>query len=160
MPSTDKRPSADKVKEFIGKYINLNTMTQTSLVYDKLIGRKHVHNKYTDEDFDEDLGSVLRRSGCKDEKIAFILEKSNMLDSSFLERMNTLLANEEVPGLFEGGEYTTLMTKCKEGAQREEQVEEMQKSLAVKSQELQVKNETANAKLKQMVKDQQEAEKK
>lgn len=36
----------------------------------------------------------------------------------------------------------------------------MQKSLAVKSQELQAKNEAANAKLKQMFKDQQEAEKK
>lgn len=34
----------------------------------------------------------------------------------------------------------------------------MQKSLAVKSQELQAKNEAANAKLKQMFKDQQEAE--
>ena len=33
--------------------------------------------------------------------------------------MNTLLANGEVPGLFEGDEYTTLMTQCKEGAQRE-----------------------------------------
>lgn len=41
-----------------------------------------------------------------------------------------------------------------------EQVEELQKSLALKSQELHAKNEAANAKLKQMVKDQQEAEKK
>ncbi|XP_046627104.1 dynein heavy chain, cytoplasmic isoform X5 [Neodiprion virginianus] len=78
-----------------------------------------VHNKYTGEDFDEDLRQVLRRSGCKDEKIAFILDESNVLDSGFLERMNTLLANGEVPGLFEGDEYTTLMTQCKEGAQRE-----------------------------------------
>ncbi len=39
------------------------------------------------------------------------------------------------------------------------QVEEMQKSLAVKSAELQAKNNEANDKLKQMVKDQQEAEK-
>ncbi len=39
------------------------------------------------------------------------------------------------------------------------QVEEMQKSLAVKSAELQAKNNAANAKLKQMVKNQQEAEK-
>lgn len=45
-------------------------------------------------------------------------------------------------------------------AETVEQVEEMQKSLAVKSQELQAKNEAANAKLKQMFKDQQEAEKK
>ena len=115
-----------------------------------------VHNKYTAEDFDEDLRGVLRRSGCRaskpslvacfiplcpvqsklsnkiyscnkmqtfsvlqGEKICFIMDESNVLDSSFLERMNTLLANGEVPGLFEGDEMTTLMTQCKEGAQRE-----------------------------------------
>ena len=54
------------------------------------------HNKYTAEDFDEDLRVVLRRSGCKDEKICFVLDESNVMDSSFLERMNTLLANGEV----------------------------------------------------------------
>lgn len=78
-----------------------------------------VHNKYTAADFDEDLRQLLRRAGCKDEKICFMLDESNVLDSGFLERMNTLLANGEVPGLFEGDEYTTLMTQCKEGAQRE-----------------------------------------
>jgi len=36
-----------------------------------------------------------------------------------VERMNTLLANGEVPGLFEGDELTTLMTQCEEEAQRE-----------------------------------------
>ncbi|VEL34125.1 unnamed protein product [Protopolystoma xenopodis] len=41
-----------------------------------------------------------------------------------------------------------------------EQVEVMQKSLRVKRQELEVMNEAANAKLKQMVQDQQEAEQK
>lgn len=55
-----------------------------------------VHRKYTGEDFDEDLRTVLRRSGCKNEKIAFIMDESNVLDSGFLERMNTLLANGEV----------------------------------------------------------------
>ena len=53
------------------------------------------------------------------DKICFIMDESNVLDSSFLERMNTLLANGEVPGLFEGDEMTTLMTQCKEGAQKE-----------------------------------------
>lgn len=78
-----------------------------------------VHNKYTGANFDEDLRAVLRRSGCKNEKICFILDESNVLDSGFLERMNTLLANGEVPGLFEGDEYTTLMTQIKEASQRE-----------------------------------------
>ncbi|PLW56951.1 hypothetical protein PCANC_02857 [Puccinia coronata f. sp. avenae] len=78
-----------------------------------------VHNKYTADDFDDDLRNVLRRSGCKAEKICFIMDESNVLDSGFLERMNTLLANAEVPGLFEGDEHAALMTACKEGAQRD-----------------------------------------
>lgn len=44
-------------------------------------------------------------------------------------------------------------------AETVEQVEEMQKSLAVKSIELNAKNEAANAKLQQMFKEQHEAEK-
>jgi len=78
-----------------------------------------VHGKYSADDFDEDLRNVLRRSGCKGEKICFIMDESNVLDSGFLERMNTLLANAEVPGLFEGDEFASLMTSCKEGAQRQ-----------------------------------------
>ena len=78
-----------------------------------------VSNKYTGADFDEDLRSVLRRAGCKGEKICFIMDESNVLDSGFLERMNTLLANAEVPGLFEGDEHAALMTACKEGSQRD-----------------------------------------
>ncbi|GAA97827.1 uncharacterized protein L969DRAFT_96169 [Mixia osmundae IAM 14324] len=78
-----------------------------------------VHNRYTSEDFDNDLRHVLRRSGCRSEKICFIMDESNVLDPGFLERMNTLLANAEVPGLFEGDEYAALMTACKEAAQRD-----------------------------------------
>lgn len=78
-----------------------------------------VHGKYSAEDFDDDLREVLRRCGCKGEKMCFIMDESNVLDSGFLERMNTLLANAEVPGLFEGDEFAALMTACKEGAQRQ-----------------------------------------
>ncbi|KAK4688349.1 dynein cytoplasmic 1 heavy chain, partial [Tremellales sp. Uapishka_1] len=78
-----------------------------------------VSNKYTGADFDDDLRIVLRRAGCKGEKICFIMDESNVLDSGFLERMNTLLANAEVPGLFEGDEHAALMTACKEGSQRD-----------------------------------------
>ncbi|TIC37063.1 hypothetical protein E3Q09_01001 [Wallemia mellicola] len=78
-----------------------------------------VSNKYTGDDFDEDLRTVLRRAGTKGEKICFIMDESNVLDSGFLERMNTLLANAEVPGLFEGDEHSALMTACKEGAAKD-----------------------------------------
>lgn len=78
-----------------------------------------VHSKYTAADFDEDMRTVLRRAGCRNEKLCFIMDESNMLDTGFLERLNTLLANGEVPGLFEGDEHTTLMTQIKEGSQRQ-----------------------------------------
>lgn len=78
-----------------------------------------VHGRYSADDFDEDLRNVLRRSGCKGEKVCFIMDESNVLDSGFLERMNTLLANAEIPGLFEGDDFAALMTACKEGAQRQ-----------------------------------------
>jgi dynein heavy chain 1 len=76
------------------------------------------HSQYTADDFDVDLRDVLRRSGVEGEKIVFILDEGNVMDTAFLERMNTLLANGEVPGLFEGDEYSALMTKCKEATRR------------------------------------------
>jgi dynein heavy chain 1 len=33
--------------------------------------------------------------------------------------MNTLLANGEVPGLFEGDDYNLLLSACREGAQQQ-----------------------------------------
>eukprot|EP00761_Pharyngomonas_kirbyi_P012437 gb/GECH01012464.1/.p1 GENE.gb/GECH01012464.1/~~gb/GECH01012464.1/.p1 ORF type:complete len:4713 (+),score=1227.40 gb/GECH01012464.1/:1-14139(+) len=72
------------------------------------------HRKYTLEDFEEDLRTVMKRAGCKDERICFIFDESNILDSSFLEYMNALLASGEVPGLFEGDDYTSLMHSIKE----------------------------------------------
>ncbi|CAH3187999.1 unnamed protein product [Porites evermanni] len=86
-----------------------------------------IHHKYLAADFDEDLRAMLRQAGCKNEKIVFILDESNILESSFLERMNSLLANGEVKiyryvlrieiyGLFEGDKYTTLMTQFQEGS--------------------------------------------
>eukprot|EP00051_Salpingoeca_urceolata_P022681 m.374555 g.374555 ORF g.374555 m.374555 type:complete len:4634 (-) comp20005_c1_seq12:280-14181(-) len=75
-----------------------------------------IHNKYSTKDFDEDLRTVLRGAGTKNKRIAFIMDEGNGLDTAFLERMNTLLANGEVPGLFEGDEYASLMSACKTAA--------------------------------------------
>ncbi|EMR09626.1 hypothetical protein PNEG_02210 [Pneumocystis murina B123] len=78
-----------------------------------------VHSKYSSDDFDNDLRDVLRRVGCKGEKICFLFDESNVLSTSFLERMNTLLANSEIAGLFEGDEFTSLISSCKEATQKE-----------------------------------------
>ncbi|KAL3119190.1 hypothetical protein niasHT_003477 [Heterodera trifolii] len=76
-----------------------------------------VHSNYKAADFDEDIRHVLRRAGCKNEKICFIMDESNMMETGFLERLNTLLTNGEVPGLFEGDDFNTFLSQIKEGAQ-------------------------------------------
>ncbi|KAJ5078911.1 intein-containing cytoplasmic dynein 1 heavy chain 1 precursor [Anaeramoeba ignava] len=75
-----------------------------------------ISRKYTLFDFDEDLRVVMKRAGIKGEKICFIFDESNILETSFLERMNALLASGEVPGLFEGDEMGALMNQCREAA--------------------------------------------
>jgi dynein heavy chain 1 len=78
-----------------------------------------VHKFYKAIDFDADLRAVLIRSGCQSEKVCFIFDESNVLDSAFLERMNALLASGEVPGLFEGADWDGLMEQCKLAASRD-----------------------------------------
>ena len=77
-----------------------------------------ITRKYTIDSFDEDLRIVMKRTGCEDEKICFIFDESNVLNTAFLERMNSLLASGEIPGLYEGDEYTTLMADCRSWAAR------------------------------------------
>lgn len=78
-----------------------------------------ISRKYTIESFNADLRAVCKRAGCDGERICFIFDESNVLSSAFLENMNALLASGEVPGLFEGDEYTALMNDCRAMATRE-----------------------------------------
>jgi len=73
---------------------------------------------YSVYDFDEDLRKVMRQAGVEGRKICFIFDESNVLGPAFLERMNALLAGGEVPGLFDGEDYTKLIAACKEEARK------------------------------------------
>lgn len=99
--------------------------------------------------------TTLYRSDCADGKICFILNESNVMDSSFRERMNLLLANGEGK---EGAQMQGPRLDTNETSSRQEeeqlhihmgldkttdtvaQVEEVQKSLADKSTMLETKN--------------------
>jgi hypothetical protein len=72
-----------------------------------------VSSRYTVTDFDKDLRSVMMRTGAYREPLAFIFDEGNVLSSAFLERMNSLLASGEVPGLFEGEEKAALLSACR-----------------------------------------------
>ena len=64
---------------------------------------------YSVFDFDEDLRKVMRQAGVDKRKTVFVFDESNVLGPAFLERMNALLAAGEVPGLFDGDDYTKLI---------------------------------------------------
>ena len=76
--------------------------------------RINAGRNYSINDFDDNLRTVMKRAGCKLEKITFIFDESNVLSVAFLERMNALLASGEVPGLFDGEEYISLINMYKE----------------------------------------------
>ena len=75
-------------------------------------------SRYTLSDFDEDLKRILIRCGSQEEKMCLYLDSSKVCDLAFLERINTLLANAELPGLFEGDEYKSLMKACQDRCQK------------------------------------------
>jgi dynein heavy chain 1 len=47
----------------------------------------------------------------------------------FWERMNTLLASAEAPGLFEGDEHAALTAACKEGSQCDDLILDLHEDL-------------------------------
>lgn len=79
----------------------------------------NVSKHFSLRDFDEILKGLLFRAAVRGEKICFIIDESTILDDSFLEKMNTLLANAEVPGLFDGEEYENLISSCLSASRNE-----------------------------------------
>ncbi|CAH6719016.1 dynein heavy chain, cytoplasmic [[Candida] jaroonii] len=77
-----------------------------------------VHSKFDIHEFDKCLRDILIRCA-KGESICYIIDESSIIETSFIERMNTLLANSEVPGLFEGDDFKSLMNICLEESQNQ-----------------------------------------
>jgi dynein heavy chain 1, cytosolic len=77
------------------------------------------HSRYGMDDFNEDLRGVMRRVGVDGEKVCFIFDESNVLSSGFIEAINALLASGEIPGLFDGDEYASLMSAVRDSALRD-----------------------------------------
>lgn len=77
-----------------------------------------VHSNFDIHEFDKCLRDILLRCA-KGESICYIIDESSIIETSFIERMNTLLANSEVPGLFEGDDLKSLMNVCLEESQQQ-----------------------------------------
>ena len=74
---------------------------------------------YTEHDFDADLRELLRRVGVRGEKVCWTLDEGHVAHPARLEKLNTLLANAEFAGLFDGDEKNSLVSSLRDAAQRE-----------------------------------------
>lgn len=70
-----------------------------------------VHSGYTILEFEFTLRNLLI-SCAKGTKVCFLIDESSILKASFIERINSLLANSEIPGLFEGEDLENLHSIC------------------------------------------------
>lgn len=70
-----------------------------------------VHTGFTITHFEIVLRNILMKCA-KGEKVCFLVDESSILETSFIERMNSLLANSEVPGLFEGEDLAAVYKLC------------------------------------------------
>lgn len=77
-----------------------------------------IHRNFTLQDFDDFLRALLQSCATENQKTCLIIDESNILETSFLERMNTLLANSDVPGLFEAEEYDALISRISQRVQQ------------------------------------------
>ncbi|GKY90587.1 hypothetical protein MPSEU_000032400 [Mayamaea pseudoterrestris] len=77
------------------------------------------HSRYGMDDFYDDLRGLMRRVGVEGEKVCFIFDEANVLSAGFIEAINSLLASGEVPGLFDGEEYTSLIHGARDAAARD-----------------------------------------
>lgn len=73
----------------------------------------NIHRNFSLSEFDEFLRKLLIKCGVENRKCCLILDESSMIETSFVERLNTLLANSDIPGLFQAEEFDALMSKIR-----------------------------------------------
>jgi dynein heavy chain 1 len=76
--------------------------------------RLKLAKNYSIDDFDADLQKILR--ACLDSHIYFIIRENDLILPVFTERLNVLLAESRIPGLFTSDQLEKLTAAVKETA--------------------------------------------
>ncbi|QLL33776.1 hypothetical protein HG536_0F01010 [Torulaspora globosa] len=76
--------------------------------------RPSIHKKYGIAEFDSYLRNILLKCTVDEQRICLVIDDSSIRETIFLERMNTLLANSDIPDLFQEEQYDILMSSLKQ----------------------------------------------
>ncbi|QLQ78573.1 hypothetical protein HG537_0A08200 [Torulaspora globosa] len=76
--------------------------------------RPSIHRNYGIAEFDNYLRNILLQCTVEEQRICLLIDESSIRETAFLERMNTLLANSDIPDLFQEEQYDILMASLKQ----------------------------------------------
>jgi len=97
----------------------------------------HVDEEYDISKFDEDLIELFSKMAEEQEKhVIFTVDESQIISVAFLERMNSLLASGEIPGLFSDAKKREILSKFKSSTKDDDEkyreyIESVQKHLHI-----------------------------
>mmetsp|Transcript_70732 Transcript_70732/g.152378 ORF Transcript_70732/g.152378 Transcript_70732/m.152378 type:complete len:146 (+) Transcript_70732:237-674(+) len=90
------------------------------LEYDEFV--IHVDEEYDVNRLDEDLTELFGKMAEEQDKhVIFTLDESQIVSVAFLERMNSLLASGEIPGLFSDAKKREILSKFKSSSRDEDE---------------------------------------
>ena len=78
------------------------------------IMKPYITKDFTLTSFDCFLRKVLLKVSIDEEELCLLIDESYMLDAAFLERINSLLTNSDIPDLFYGEELSNLETSLEQ----------------------------------------------
>ncbi|KAI5541278.1 dynein heavy chain family protein family [Trichomonas vaginalis G3] len=76
--------------------------------------RLRIHREYTINDLDQDLRRVLKK--CLETSVCLIVKDTDLILPIFTERLNVLLTESSIPGLYQGDELQSLIASVKDVA--------------------------------------------
>lgn len=78
--------------------------------------------EYDISNLDEDLIELFSKLAEEQDKhVIFTIDESQIISVSFLERMNSLLASGEIPGLFSDSKKREILSKFKSSSRDEDE---------------------------------------
>jgi len=81
-----------------------------------------VDEEYDISNLDEDLIELFSKLAEEQDKhVIFTIDESQIISVSFLERMNSLLASGEIPGLFSDSKKREILSKFKSSSRDEDE---------------------------------------
>ena len=78
-----------------------------------------INRSYGIKQFKNDLKTVMQQAGIEGQQMIILLEDHQLIDSSFLELINSLLSAGEIPGLYNPEELDPLLAPIREDCLQE-----------------------------------------